>query len=225
MNIKTVLICLVFALLAQCGELAKESNLAESNGQKKIAVNNSTSNNGFEECSSDITGKEDIHRAYIFTNDLEFEKAIPAFECAFKKGQDGFEDKIEYIQTLYRLKRYDKVIEQCQLLLAHRKIGMKGNAWVTHKILADSLLETQRYEEALREIKIVRELDFKNRDSVSYLYKIAIALDGLGKSSEALAAYEKYMEKAPDNEPQNSRMNYAKKRILELKQQLENNQT
>lgn len=166
------------------------------------------------------TSEEHLQRAYNLVNNIQLEQAIREFRCAFEQGQGSFEDRIEFIRTLYKLKRYDDVIDQCRYLLTRSGVEEKGKAWVVHSFLADAFLESGRFDKALMENETARSFDQSNSNSINYLYRTAVSLDGLGRTAEALRSYKDYLKRARKDEPRTERLLNAEERIGVLEQEL-----
>lgn len=88
-----------------------------------------------------------------------------------------------------------------------------------HSRLAQSLLATKQYDEALREIEVCDRLDPDGRADGFYFFYRAKALDGLDRYREALQQYEAYL-KNNDDVGDISNVLEARERVRTIRQKL-----
>jgi tetratricopeptide (TPR) repeat protein len=150
---------------------------------------------------------------WVRGDQTEYEEAAKEYKLAIENGYDTNEVRTEMGRLLARqLHRHEEAIEQFRIAIQRDE-----KDWRAHWSLAQSLLETKMYDEALRELEMVKRLDPANTSREFYTYYTAKALDGLGRQEEALKEYQVFLERAKKVEPNSPRVREVRARVEVLK--------
>jgi tetratricopeptide (TPR) repeat protein len=160
-----------------------------------------------------LSGEEHWVRGNILRDQAEYEGAVREYKLAIANGYDTNELRTEMGRILARqLHHHEEAIEQFRIAIQRDE-----KDWRAHWSLAQSLLETKLYDEALRELEIAKRLDPANTSRGFYTYYTAKALDGLGRYDEALKDYQAFLERAKKVEPNSPRVREVRARVEEIK--------
>lgn len=162
-----------------------------------------------------LSGEDHYYRANNLKQALEPEEALKEYDLAIENGYDTVELRIQ-LGTLLAdpLNRPEEAVEQLQIA-ARRD---EGN-WRTHWPLAQSLLATKEYEQALIEIQVADSLDPEGHADGFYLFYTAKAFEGLERYAEALKQYEAFL-KSNDDVGDTPKVLEARDRVRALHQKL-----
>lgn len=160
-----------------------------------------------------LSGEEHWVAGNIARDMAEYEKAVKEYQLAIENGYDTNELRTELGIVL------DHYLRRPEEAANHFRVAIERDEkdWRAHWSLANSLLETKQYDEALRELEIVKRLDPQNTSSGFYAYYTAKALDGLGRTDEALEQYEVFLERAKKVEPNSPRVREVRARVEVIK--------
>jgi tetratricopeptide (TPR) repeat protein len=132
---------------------------------------------------------------------------------AIANGYDTNWLRTELGRVLARyLHRDEEAIEQFRVAIQRDK-----NDWRGHWLLSESLLETKKYDEVLKELQVAKQLDADGRSNGFYDYYTAKAFDGLGRYDEALKDYQAFLKRAEKVEPNSPRVREVRARVEVLK--------
>ena len=166
--------------------------------------------------SKPLSGEEHWIRGNRLRAETKYEEAVKEYQLAIEKGYDSNWVRTELGMVLdHYLHRPEEAIKHFRVA-----IGRDENDWRAHWSLANSLLETKQFDEAWRELQIVKRLDPKNTAAGLYIYATAKALDGLDRTDEALKEYEAFLKRAEKLEPNSPRVREVRTRVQILKGKL-----
>jgi len=163
--------------------------------------------------SKKLSGEEHWVAGNIARASAEYEKTVTEYQLAIENGYDTNDVRIELGIVLdHYLHRPEEAATQFRVAIERDE-----KDWRAHWSLANALLETQQYDEALRELEIVKQLDPQNTSNGFYAYYTAKASDGLGRTNEALEEYEVFLERAKKVEPNSPRVREVRARVEVIK--------
>ena len=190
-----------------CEKVASSSQHTEES--EKVVSHAATAGN------EQLSGEDHYYRANNLKQALEPEEALKEYDLAIENGYDTVELRIQLGTLLAdQLKRPEEALEQ--LRIAARRD--EGN-WRTHWQLAQSLLATREYEEALREIEVADSLDPDGHADGFYSFYRAKAFEGLGRYREALREYKGFL-KSNDDVGDTPKVLDARERVTTIRQKL-----
>lgn len=141
-----------------------------------------------------LSGSDHYGQANYLKGGHESEEALKEFNLAIENGYDTVDLRIDLGELLWdQLNRKEEALEQFRIA-AQRDQGH----FRAHSRLAQSLLATKQYDEALREIEVCDRLDPDGRTDGFYFFYRAKALDGLNRYAQALGQYEVYLKSYDD---------------------------
>lgn len=165
-----------------------------------------------------LSGSDHYGQANYLKGGHESEEALKEFNLAIENGYDTVDLRIDLGELLNdQLNRKEEAIEQFRI--AARR---DNRNWRAHWPLAQSLLATKRYKEALKEIRIADLLDPEGHADGFYFFYRAKALDGLNRYAQALGQYEAYL-KSHDDVGDTPNVLEARDRIKAIKGKLSRN--
>lgn len=208
-----LIVVLVCCLL---GHSCSNDRVASSSGSKQGEERVSNTN---RQANEKMSGEDHYYSANNLKQALEPEEALKEYHLAIENGYDTVELRIQLGTLLAgQLKRHEEAVEQLQIA-ARRD---EGN-WRAHWPLAQSLLATKQYDEALKEIEIADSLDPEGHADGFYTLYRARALDGLTRYAEALREYQSFLEHYREIIPKDADVVEARQRVKAIKEQLNPN--
>lgn len=165
------------------------------------------------------SGGDHYGQANYLKGGHESEEALKEFNLAIENGYDTVDLRIDLGELLWdQLNRKEEALEQFRIAAQRDQSHFRA-----HSRLAQSLLVTRQYDEALRELEIVRRLDPDQDAEGFYSYETATALDGLERYDEALKEYEIFLLHFGKISPKDPDVLKARERIRAIKEQLNRN--
>jgi tetratricopeptide (TPR) repeat protein len=191
------------ALQGQDNRLPKEQSVSSS----PLAQSGNQTN------SRTLSGEEHWVKGNFLRDKANYEEAAKEYQLAIDNGYDSNWVRTELGIVLdHYLNRPEEAAGQFRVAIERDE-----KDWRAHWLLANSLLETKEYDEALKELHIVERLDPKNSSRGFYAYYKAKALDGLGRHDEALKDYQVFLERAKKVEPNSPRVREVRARVEAIK--------
>jgi len=162
---------------------------------------------------SQKSGEDHFAEANILRDRGKYEEAVQEYKLAIANGYDTNWLRTELGRVLARyLHRDEEAVEEFRVAIQRDK-----NDWRAHWLLSESLLETKKYDEALQELQVAKQLDAEGRSNGFYDYYTAEAFDGLGRYDEALKDYQAFLKRAEKVEPNSPRVREVRARVKILK--------
>jgi tetratricopeptide (TPR) repeat protein len=191
-----------------CSERVASSTQSTQQGEK-------ASSNANPHDNQPVSGEDHYYKANNLKEALEPEEALKEYRLALESGYDTVELRIELGSLLAGpLKRQDEAVEQFRIATQRAQ-----GDWRAHWPLAQSLLDTKQYDEALREIEVADGLDPEGHADGFYLFYRAKALDGLERYREALEEYEAFL-KRNDDIGDTPKVHDARERVRNIRREL-----
>lgn len=207
---RSIHMMLVFAIcLSQswCGHCASQ----QTENKAPTALNSPFAQSSNQ--TKTISGEEHWIRGNLLRDEAKYEEAAKEYQLAIDNGYDS-----NWVRTELGivLEHYLHLPEEAA---RHYRVAIARDEkdWRAHWSLANVLLETKQFAEALKELQIVKRLDPKNTAAGVYIYETAKALDGLERRNEALKEYEAFLQRAKRVEPNSPRVREVRARVEELK--------
>lgn len=142
------------------------------------------------------------------------ERALREYRSALDKGYDTVELRIELGGLLMnQLKRPAEAVEHLRVAT-----GRDEKNWRAHWLLAAALLEAERFDEALSEFNISKELD-PSLDGY-YGYFIGRSLEGMRRYEEALANYQEFLAHEESISPSGPQVREVNERIETIRKKM-----
>jgi len=161
---------------------------------------------------SQRSGEDHFAEANILRDRGKYEAAVQEYKLAIANGYDTNWVRTELGRILARYPgRHEEAIDEFRIAIERDK-----NDWRAHWSLSESLLQTKRYDEALKELQMAKSLDAEGRSNGFYDYYTAKALDGLDRYDEALQDYEAFLKRAESVEPNSPRVRELRARLKAL---------
>jgi tetratricopeptide (TPR) repeat protein len=180
---------------------------------KEQTVSSPPAQAGSQTNSRTLSGEDHWIRGNYLRAKSDYEGAAKEYQLAIDNGYDSNWVRTELGMVL------DHYLHRPEEASRHFRVAIERDEknWRAHWLLSNSLLETKQYDEALKEIQIVKQLDPKNTAAGSYIYETAKALDGVGRIDEALKEYEAFLQRAKKVEPNSPRVREVRARVETIK--------
>ena len=212
---KILMVLMIVSACSLCQACCSERVASSSQSERREKPNSTANAQGKEQMS----GEDHYYTANNLKQALEADEALKEYHLAIENGYDTVELRIELGTLLAgQLKRQEEAVEV--LRIAARRD--EGN-WRTHWPLAQALLATKQYDEALREIAVAESLDAEGRADGFYTFYRAQAFDGLAQYPEALKEYQSFLEHYGEISPKEPNVLEARERIKTIKERLNRN--
>jgi tetratricopeptide (TPR) repeat protein len=194
-----------------CREAAAPHNGGRPRAAATASAESTSAGNG-----EVLSGADHYGQANYLKAGHESEEALREYQLAIESGYDTADVRVGLGDLLRdQLNREDEAIEQFRIAVQRDK-----SHFGAHSRLAQSLLSTEQYDEALRELNIVKRLDPEQAAEGFYAYQTAKALDGLGRYDEALTEYEQFLANFSTISPLDPDVLQARDRIKAINERL-----
>lgn len=166
------------------------------------------------------SGEDHFGEANNLADGHKHEEALKEYRLAIAKGYDTADLRYEMGSVLAKqLNRHEEAVEQFRLAV-QRDEGY----WRAHWALTQSLLKIKQYDEVLKEIEVVKELDPREERQPIYAYYNARALEGLNRYREALQNYEIYLQYESSIAPNSKEAREVRDKIKVIKEKMQSAQ-